>query len=123
MRRKTPSNNKILSENKASEKSWTLSVTEVHRVRRVSLPLEGGIYVGNVHPRSFLISVKFKSYQFFCHLGECWAGHSNQDNYAKHGSADSGCIQDDYQACQENSRFCIGGRNRNMVYQIGKNHV
>ncbi|XP_020601595.1 uncharacterized protein LOC110040659 [Orbicella faveolata] len=50
--------------------------------------------------------------------GECWAGHSNLHNYARYGSAKSGCIQDDYLPCQKNSRYCMGGRYRNMVYQI-----
>ncbi|KAL9976290.1 hypothetical protein ACROYT_G013573 [Oculina patagonica] len=52
--------------------------------------------------------------------GECWAGHSGVHNYAKHGADDKkGCIQDDYLPCKtKTSRYCMGKRWRNMVYQI-----
>lgn len=64
----------------------------------------------------FLLNLNYAI--FFCQPGECWAGHSNLHNYARYGSAKSGCIQDDYLPCQKNSRYCMGGRYRNMVYQI-----
>ena len=70
---------------------------------------------------SFLLNCKHTI--FFCQLGECWAGHSNLHNYARYGSPTSGCIQDDYLPCEKNSRYCMGGHNRNMVYRIGKYHV
>ena len=70
---------------------------------------------------SFLLNLNHTI--FFCQLGECWAGHSNLHNYARYGSAKSGCIQDDYQPCQKNTRYCMGGPYRNMVYRIGKYHV
>ena len=79
--------------------------------------------MNSVHSRLFLVSVHLNHTIFFCQLGECWAGHSTQHNYARYGSAKKGCIQDDFQACQKNSRYCMGGRNRNMVYRIGKCHI
>ena len=53
-------------------------------------------------------------------LGECWAGYSNQHNYKKHGEDMKGCLQDSYEECKKGTRFCMGKRWRNMVYQIGK---
>jgi len=52
--------------------------------------------------------------------GECWAGNSNQHDYAQHGEDnDEGCIGDDYQPCDlENARYCVGHQWRNMVYRI-----
>lgn len=50
--------------------------------------------------------------------GECWAGHSERDNYAEHGEDQQGCVEDDYQPCQRTTRFCMGKKLRNMVYQI-----
>jgi len=51
--------------------------------------------------------------------GECWAGLSNQHNYARHGKAGIGdCIGDDYQPCEGDSRYCMGKQWRNMVYRI-----
>ena len=56
-----------------------------------------------------------------CQTGECWAGNSNQHDYAQHGEDnDEGCIGDDYQPCDlENARYCVGHQWRNMVYRIG----
>ena len=53
--------------------------------------------------------------------GECWAGNSSQVDFEKHGSAEGDCVEQDYNPCQ--SDCCVGGRNRNMVYQICKYHV
>lgn len=50
--------------------------------------------------------------------GECWAGHSGIHNYSQYGLDYSGCIEDDYQLCTKNSRYCVGKHFRNMVFQI-----
>jgi len=71
-----------------------------------------------VHPRSFSdLFLIYLNHTFFTQ-GECWAGNSNQDDHAKHGSVEKGCIEQDYKSCQ--SDCCMGGHNRNMVYQICK---
>lgn len=52
--------------------------------------------------------------------GECWAGHSDKHDYSLHGedSSQQGCIGDDYQHCEDDSRYCVGKHLRNMVYRI-----
>ena len=51
--------------------------------------------------------------------GECWAGHSGQHDYTLYGLDYDGCIEDDYQPCTANSRYCVGKHFSNMVFQIG----
>lgn len=53
--------------------------------------------------------------QFF---GECWAGHSGQHDHTQYGLDYDGCIEDDYQPCTANSRYCVGKHFSNMVFQI-----
>lgn len=51
--------------------------------------------------------------------GECWAGHSGQHDHTQYGLDYDGCIEDDYQPCTANSRYCVGKHFSNMVFQIG----
>ena len=51
--------------------------------------------------------------------GECWAGNSGQHDYTQYGLDYDGCIEDDYQPCTANSRYCVGKHFSNMVFKIG----